>query len=119
MSDTETGSAVQDKMSEYRVLIAPVEQALRELQYARGLLRARAESEIHALAPALGALSDALGISTLELLLASDRQAFLRDAFAASGASPEAVRERVLAASGGGAETLALLASDGADRRIE
>ena len=105
-------NAVQDKMSEYRVLVAPVEQAIKELHHARGMLRARAESEIHLIAPALAALSEALNISTLDLLLASDRQAFLRDAFALSDVSPEAVREKVLAASSGSAETLGLLTAE-------
>jgi hypothetical protein len=109
---SEATVAVQDKMSEYRVLVAPVEQAIKELQLARGMLRARAESEIHAIAPALAALSDALNISTLDLLLAPDRQAFLREAFSASGISPEAVREKVLAASSGSVEMLGLLAAE-------
>lgn len=103
---------VQDKMSEYRILVAPVEQAIKELQHARGMLRARAESEIHAIAPALAALSEALNVSTLDLLLASDRQAFLRDAFAVSGVSPDTVREKVLAASSGSAEMLGLLPAE-------
>ena len=106
-------SEVKDRMSEYRVLVAPVEQAIKELQHARGMLRARAESEIHAIAPALAALSDALNISTIDLLLAPDRQLFLRDAFAASGESPDVVREKVLAASSSGADAMGLLAGDG------
>jgi len=109
-----TGIAVRDKMNEYRVLVAPVEQAIQELQHARGMLRARAESEIHAIAPALAALSEALKISTLDLLLATDRQAFLQEAFAASNVSPEAVREKVLAATSSVAtpETVAQLAAE-------
>ena len=104
---------VQDKMSEYRVLVAPVEQAIKELQHARGMLRAKAESEIHGIAPALAALSEALNISTLDLLLAPDRSRFLQEAFAVSGVSPEAVREKVLAAStGGSAETMNLLSAE-------
>ncbi len=106
---------VQDKMSEYRVLVAPVEQAIKELQHARGMLRARAETEIHAIAPALAALSEALNISTMDLLLAADRQEFLREAFAISGASPEGVREKVLAASSGSTETLGLLSAEERD----
>jgi len=114
-SEGATAAEVRDKMNEYRVLVAPVEQAIKEMQHARGMLRARAESEIHALAPALAALSEALNISTLDLLLATDRQAFLRDAFAVSGVAPEMVRERVLAAannSSASAEMLGLLAAE-------
>jgi len=111
-SSVNAAGAVQDKMSEYRVLVAPVEQAITELKHARGMLRARAESEIHAIAPALAALSEALNISTLDLLLAPDRQQFLREAFALSGESPESVREKVLAASGSGTDTLNLLAAE-------
>lgn len=99
--------AVQEKVNEYRFLVAPVEQAIRELQLARGMLRARAEDEIHALSPALAAISEALGISTLDLLTAPDRAAFLREAVERSAVPIESVRERVLA-SGAGEQLKAL-----------
>ena len=93
-------SAVQEKVNEYRVLIAPVEQAIRELQFAQGMLRAKAEEEIHALSPALETLSEALGISTLDLLLAKDRAAFLEEAVARAQVPVEEVRRRLLDAEG-------------------
>jgi hypothetical protein len=89
-------NAVQEKVSEYRILMAPVEQAIRELQLAQGMLRARAEEEIHALSPALEALSEALGISTLDLLLAKDRALFLQEAVASAQVPVEEVRRRLL-----------------------
>lgn len=93
--------AVQEKINEYRFLVAPVEQAIREMQLARGMMRARAEEEIHALSPALAAISEVLGISTLDLLTATDRASFLREAVERSGIPIEAVRERILAAGAG------------------
>ncbi|HVK02595.1 MAG TPA: hypothetical protein VM490_03925 [Armatimonadaceae bacterium] len=101
--------AVQEKVNEFGVLVAPVEQALQELQLARGMLRARAEDEIHSLSPALAALSETLGISTLDLLLAKDRAAFLREAAALSPVPVEEVRRRVLEAGAGAPEQLRAL----------
>lgn len=93
--------AVQEKVNEYRVLVAPVEQAIRELQLARGMMRARAEDEIHALSPALAAISETLGISTLDLLTAQDRAAFLKEAVERSAVPIEALRERILESGAG------------------
>ena len=101
--------AIQEKLSEYRVLVAPVEQAIREMQLARGMLRARAEDEINALSPALAALAEALDISTLDLLTATDRAGFLREAAARSQMPVDEVRRRVLAAGGGAGEQLQAL----------
>lgn len=98
---SEMVGAVQEKVNEYKVLVAPVEQAIRELQLARGMLRARAEEEIHALSPALATLSEALGISTLDLLTAPDRAAFLQEAVQRSSLPIERIRDRILAAGAG------------------
>ena len=103
------GAAVQEKVNEYAVLVAPVEQAIRELQLARGMLRARAEDEIHALSPALAALSESLGISTLDLLMAGDRAKFLREAVGHSPFPVEEIRRRVLEAGAGAGEQLRAL----------
>ena len=100
------GEAIQEKVNEYGVLVAPVEQAIRELQLARGMLRARAEDEINTLSPALAALSDALNVSTLDLLTANDRPAFLREAVALSALPVEDIRRRVLSAGAGAGEQL-------------
>lgn len=108
MSSDMTG-VIQEKVNEYGVLVAPVEQAIRELQLARGMLRARAEDEINALSPALAALAEALEISTLDLLTASDRAAFLRDAVARSPLPVEEIRQRVLVAGAGAGEQLRAL----------
>jgi hypothetical protein len=101
--------AVQEKLNEYGVLVAPVEQAIRELQLARGMLRARAEEEINLLSPALAALSEALDISTLDLLTAGDRAQFLRDAVGRSQVPVEEVRRRILEAGVGAREQLRAL----------
>jgi len=106
---SEIAGAVQEKVNEYGVLVAPVEQAIRELQLARGMLRARAEDEINALSPALAALSEALDISTLDLLTAKDRGEFLRSAVARTQISVEEIRRRLLDAGAGAGEQLRAL----------
>ncbi|MFY7953196.1 MAG: hypothetical protein ACOVT5_11880 [Armatimonadaceae bacterium] len=92
---------LQEKINEYRFLIAPVENAIRDLQLTRGMLRARAEDEIHAISPALATISEALGISTLDLLTAPDRDRFLREAVERSQVPIDSLRERVLESGGG------------------
>jgi hypothetical protein len=99
---SEVASSIQEKVNEYSVLAASVENAIRELQMHRGMLRARAEDEIHALSPALAAISETLGISVLDLLLSKDREAFLREAVAQSALSVEAIRDRILSLAGSG-----------------
>jgi hypothetical protein len=106
---SEMAGRVQEKVNEYGVLVAPVEQAIRELQLARGMLRARAEDEINALSPALAALAEALEISTLDLLTAGDRAVFLRDAVSRSRLPVEEIRRRVLEAGAGAGEQLRAL----------
>lgn len=95
----ELQNALQEKVNEYGILVAPVEQAIRDMQFVRGMMRARAEDEINALSPPLAALTEALGISTLDLLTASDRAAFLREAVAHTQLPVEEIRRRVLEAS--------------------
>ena len=106
---SEVAGRVQEKVNEISVLRAPVDQAIRELQLARRMLKARAEDEINALSPALAALSEALGISTLDLLTAADRAAFLREAVERSHLSVEEIRRRVLLAGAGAGEQLRAL----------
>lgn len=90
------GESVQEKLNEYSVLVAPLERIIRDLQLHREMLRARTEDELNDLSPVLAALSDALGISTLDLLMAPDREAFLRDAVARAQMPVEDIRRRVL-----------------------
>ncbi len=107
---SEVASTIQEKVNEFSVLVAPVEHAIRELQLARGMLRARAEDEIHALSPALAAISETLGISVLDLLLSKDREAFLREAVAQAALPVDVIRDRIIAAAGaGGGEQLKAL----------
>jgi hypothetical protein len=90
------GESVQEKLNEYSVLVAPLERVIRDLQLHREMLRARTEDELNDLSPVLAALSDALNISTLDLLMAPDREAFLRDAVARAQMPVEDLRRRVL-----------------------
>ena len=101
--------AVQEKLNEFQALISPVERAIKELQFTQGLMRARAEEEINSLSPALSALADALNISTLELLTAPDRAAFLRDAVERANLPVDEVRRRILEAGAGAQEQLLAL----------
>jgi hypothetical protein len=100
---SEDTDAIQEKVNEYSVLVAPVEQAIRELRLAQGMLRARAEEEIHSISPVLEAVSEALGISTIDLLTASDRAGFLREAVTRSEMPLGELRARILAAAGNSA----------------
>lgn len=107
---SEVASSIQEKVNEFSVLVAPVEHAIRELQLARGMLRARAEDEIHALSPALAAISETLGISVLDLLLSKDREAFLREAVVQAALPIDEIRDRILLVAGtGGGEHLKAL----------
>ena len=92
---------LQEKVNEYRFLVAPVENAIRELVLTKGMLRARAEDEIHAISPALATISEALGVSTLDLLTAPDREDFLRNAVEKANVPIESIRERILESGAG------------------
>ncbi len=80
MAGSELSGDLAEKVNEFRVMVAPLDQAMRELEYAQTLLRARAESDIAQTVPALGALADILDISSLDLLMAHDRVSFVREA---------------------------------------
>src|SRR5579875_983997 len=85
MAGNELSAGLVEKVNEYRVMSAPLEQAMRELEYAQTLLKARAENDIAQTVPALGALAEILNISTLDLLMAPDRLAFVHEAMARQG----------------------------------
>ena len=97
MAGSDLSSGLAEKVNEYRVMSAPLEQAMRELEYAQTLLKARAESDIAQTVPALGALADILAISTLDLLMAPDRLAFVHKAMAQHGLSQDDVAQQMRA----------------------
>lgn len=103
------GARIQEKLDEYRAMLGPLERAEGELALARRMLRARTEDELHQIAPALAALSDALRVSTLDMLLAEDRMRFLQEAVDRSGLHPDEIRRRVIRASSTAREDLKLL----------
>ena len=93
----EVSAGLAEKVNEYRVMAAPLEQAMRELEYAQTLLKARAESDIAQTVPALGALADILDISTLDLLMAPDRLAFVHQAMDRQGLTADEVAQQMRA----------------------
>jgi hypothetical protein len=107
--DRPTAGAVQEKLNEYSVLVAPLERVIRDLQLHREMLRARTEDELNEIAPALAALSGALDISTLDLLMAPDRELFLREAVQRAQMPLDEIRLRVLEAGASAGEQLKAL----------
>jgi hypothetical protein len=95
MAGNELSAGLAEKVNEYRLMSAPLEQAMRELEYAQTLLKARAESDIAQTVPALGALADILDISTLDLLMASDRHSFVHEAMARQSLSADEVAQQM------------------------
>ena len=78
--DMDESTLIQEKLREYLTLIGPLDRAGDEIELSRKMIRARTEDELHQIAPALGALSEVLGISSIDLLLAKDRRAFMQAA---------------------------------------
>lgn len=105
----DTGRLVRDKVDEYLTLLSPLERAEQDVQLARKMLRARTEEELHAIAPVLGALADALQVSAIDLVLASDRPAFLQAALDNSELSIDEIRGRLIDASATAGEDLRVL----------
>ena len=95
MAGNDLSAGLTEKVNEYKVMTAPLEQAMRELEYAQTLLKARAESDIEQTVPALGALADILDISTLDLLMAPDRLAFVHSAMSRHGLSADDVAQQM------------------------
>lgn len=95
MAATDLSAALAEKVNEYQVMSAPLEQAMRELEYAQTLLKARAESDIAQTVPALGALADILDISSLDLLMAHDRLAFVHAAMQRQGLTEQDVAQQM------------------------
>src|SRR3569833_4550121 len=60
MAGNEISAGLAVKVIEYRMMSAPLQQAMSELEHAQSMLMARAESDIAQTVPALGALADIL-----------------------------------------------------------
>ncbi len=106
---TEAGALIREKLIEYQMMLAPLARAEEEIAYARRMLRARIEDELHAIAPALGALAIALHVSAIDLLLAADRVAFVQAALDRSGLTMDEIRRRLIQASSTAQEDLRML----------
>src|SRR5215470_8766860 len=63
----DNGALIQDRLSEYRTLLAPLARAEEDIGFSRRMLHARFEDEICTLAPALGALAEMLRVSALDM----------------------------------------------------
>jgi hypothetical protein len=97
MIGNDLSAGLAEKVNEYRMMSAPLQQAMTELEYAQSMLKARAESDIAQTVPALGALADILEISSLDLLMAHDRIAFLQEAIERRGLTTEEVGQQIKA----------------------
>ena len=100
---------IQEKLREYLTMAAPLDRAEGEISLSRMMLRARTEEELHHIAPALGVLSEVLSISTIDMLLARDRRAFVQEAVERSSLSIEEVRLRLADAHSSAPDDLKLL----------
>src|SRR5438067_1914891 len=109
MIETDSMAQVREKLNEYLTLLAPLERAENDILLAHRQLKMRTEDEINVLSPALAVLSESLNVSSVDLLLADDSTAFVRDALDSSGMSVEELRGRLIAASSTAREDLKLL----------
>lgn len=105
----DSGSLIQEKVNEYRVMSAPIERAQEDLALSRRMLHARYEEEIVTLAPALGALAEMLRVSALDMLLAADRVSYLEAAVHRSGLSVDDISRRLIDSSATARDDLRLL----------
>jgi len=95
MAGNELSAGLVEKVNEFRVMSAPLEQAIRELEYAQTLLKARAESDIAQTVPALSALADILDISSLDLLMSHDRLTYVHEAMQRQGLTEQEVAQQM------------------------
>jgi hypothetical protein len=109
----DSGALIREKLNEFLMMSAPLDRAEEDIAFSRRMLQARTEEEIHQIAPVLGALSDTLHVSTIDMLLAQDRVAFVRQAISRSGLTVEEVGQRLVEASSTAREDLKLLGFDG------
>jgi hypothetical protein len=97
------------KLNEYLTLLSPLERAENDILMAHRMLKARTEEEINHISPALGALSEELRVSSVDILLADDPRVFVREALEESGLTEEELRVRLISASSTAPEELRLL----------
>ena len=105
----ESGSLIREKLNEYLMTIAPLERAEEDIAFSRRMLRVKTEEEIHQISPTLAALAEALNISTIEMLLSSDRVSFVQRAMERSGLNREEIKARLIEVSSTANEDLKLL----------
>jgi hypothetical protein len=86
---------LSSKISEYRILSAPLERAAREMDYTHQLLRSKVESEIAEEVPALGAVAGILDISLLDMLMAPDHRRFVAEAMDRAGLTSQDVLQQL------------------------
>ena len=109
MASMDSGALIREKLIEYQMMLAPLERAREDIDLSRRMLRAKTEEEIHQIAPVLGVLAESLHVSTLDMLLAEDRVAFVQRALTASGLTVEEISQRLIEASSTAREDLKLL----------
>jgi len=105
----DSGALIREKLNEYLMMVAPLERAEEDIAFSQRMLRVRTEEEIHQISPVLGALADALHVSTIDMLLAKDRVAFVQEAMERSGLSVEEIGRQLIEASSTAREDLKLL----------
>jgi hypothetical protein len=109
MAYEDTREKLQEKLNEYLTLLSPLERAENDILLAHRMLKARTEEDLNHISPGLGALSDELRISSVDILLADDPTEFVRDAIAASGMTDDELWRRLVAISSTAKEDLKLL----------
>jgi hypothetical protein len=109
MTDEDTREKLQEKLNEYLTLLRPLERAENDILLAHRMLKARTEDDLNQILPALGALSEVLRLSSVDILLADDSKAFVREAVEASGMTTDEVRHRLAAITSTAKEDLRLL----------
>ena len=97
MAAQEISNGLEEKVNEFKLMSAPLDRMMQDLEYAQALLKARAESDIAQTVPALGALAEILDISSLDLLMAPDRIAYLHGAMTRQGLTTDEVGQQMRA----------------------
>src|SRR5947209_16351755 len=105
----DSGGLIREKLTEYELMVGPLDRAEEEISYARRMLRARVDEDLRVLVPVLGALAETLDISPLDMLLAPDRVSFVQAAVDRSGMELDDIRRNLIEASASAREDLRML----------